>query len=504
MTAAGHPEQLAPVRVRHLAHPPLDASMRCRIAPAPSGDLHVGNIRTALYNWALSRRHAGTFVLRVEDTDRSRVSDEAFAAAQDILRWMGLDWDEGPGVGGPFAPYRQSERLAWYGEAGDELERTRAAYRCFCTPAELAQRREQALRAGRPPGYDGRCRSLSDEQRAAFEAEPRTWVLRFRMPPGATTWDDLVRGEITIEHSQIPDFALTRSDGHPLYLLAAAVDDVAMGMTHIIRGEDLVAATPRQLALYAALGHPQERWPAFGHVPLIVGSDNAPLSKRNGEVSIAWYREHGFLPEGMVNYLSLLGWSPGGDREVFDSRVLVAEFSVDRVSRNPARFDLRKLEALNGDHIRALDEAELARRLAPVLAGAGLSASSALLRAAVPLVQTRMSRLTEAIDLLRFLFVDEGDFEIEEPARAKALGDPAGGVLRAVGEAFGALSGWQAAALEITLWSVGERLGLNKRMVSAPVRVAVTGRTVSPPLFESMVLLGRERTLARLAAAVAV
>ena len=264
------------------------------------------------------------------------------------------------------------------------------------------------------------------------------------MPPGATTWDDLVRGEITIEHSQIPDFALTRSDGHPLYLLAAAADDVAMEMTHIIRGEDLVAATPRQLSLYAALGHPQERWPAFGHVPLIVGADNAPLSKRNGEVSIAWYRGHGFLPEAMVNYLSLLGWSPGGDREFFDSGVLVAEFSTDRVSRNPARFDLRKLEALNGDHIRALDEAMLARRLAPVLAAAGLSADPGLLRSAVPLVQTRMSRLTDAADLLRFLLVDEADFQIEDHARAKALGDPAGGVLLAVGEAFEALPSWDA------------------------------------------------------------
>ncbi|MGZ4619527.1 MAG: glutamate--tRNA ligase [Frankiaceae bacterium] len=504
MTAAGAPDQLAAVRVRHLTHPPLDASLRCRIAPAPSGDLHVGNVRTALYNWALARRHGGTFVLRVEDTDRSRVSDEAFAAAQDVLRWMGLDWDEGPGVGGLYEPYRQSERLAWYAEAADELERTGAAYRCYCTPAELAQRRDQALREGRPPGYDGRCRSLSEQQRVAFEAEGRTWVLRFRMPPGATTWDDLVRGEITIEHSQIPDFALTRSDGHPLYLLAAAVDDVAMGMTHIIRGEDLVAATPRQLSLYAALGHPQERWPAFGHVPLIVGADNAPLSKRNGEVSIAWYRGHGFLPEAMLNYLSLLGWSPGGDREFFDSGVLVAEFSTDRVSRNPARFDLRKLEALNGDHIRALDEAALARRLAPVLAAAGLSADPVLLRSAVPLVQTRMSRLTDGADLLWFLLVDEADFQIEDHARAKALGDPAGAVLLAVGEAFEALPSWDPASLEDSLWSVGERLGLNKRKVSAPVRVAVTGRTVSPPLFESMVLLGRGRTLARLAVAVPV
>jgi glutamyl-tRNA synthetase len=355
------------VTVRHLTAPPLDASTRTRFAPAPSGDLHVGNIRTALYSWALARRHGGTFLLRVEDTDRSRVTDEAFAAALDVLRWMGIDYDEGPDVGGPHAPYRQSERLDVYADAARRLLDDGAAYRCYCTPAELAERREQARREGRPPGYDGRCRNLTDEQRAAFEAEGRTFVLRFRMPDGSTTWLDLVRGEITIDHANVPDFALTRSDGHPLYLLAAGVDDVAMGLTHIVRGEDLVTATPRQLALYAALGHPQERWPAFAHLPLIVGNDNAPLSKRNGEVSIAWYRREGFLPEAMVNYLALLGWSPGGDREFFGVDVLQAEFDLARVSRNPARFDLKKLEAINGDWIRNLSVEDLANRLLPFL-----------------------------------------------------------------------------------------------------------------------------------------
>ncbi len=365
--SSGSLDSGARVTVRHLDAPPLDASMRTRFAPAPSGDLHVGNLRTALYSWSLARRHGGTFLLRVEDTDRSRVSDEAFAAALDVLRWMGIDYDEGPDVGGPHAPYRQSERLGVYAEAAGRLESDGAAYPCYCTPAELAERREQAKRENRPPGYDGRCRSLTAEQRAAFEAEGRTSVLRFRMPDGSTTWNDLVRGEITIDHANVPDFALTRSDGHPLYLLAAGVDDVAMGLTHIVRGEDLVTATPRQLALYAALGHPQERWPAFAHLPLIVGNDNAPLSKRNGEVSIAWYRREGFLPEAMVNYLALLGWSPGGDREFFGVDVLHTEFDLSRVSRNPARFDLKKLEAVNGDWIRSLSEEDLAGRILPFL-----------------------------------------------------------------------------------------------------------------------------------------
>jgi glutamyl-tRNA synthetase len=486
------------VHVRHLAAPPLDATMRTRFAPAPSGDLHVGNIRTALYSWSLARRHGGTFLLRVEDTDRSRVSDEAFAAALDVLQWMGIDYDEGPDVGGPFAPYRQSERLDVYAEAAGRLRDSGAAYPCYCTPAELAERREQARKESRPPGYDGRCRSLSDEQRAAFEAEGRTSVLRFRMPDGSTTWNDLVRGEITIDHANVPDFALTRSDGHPLYLLAAGVDDVAMGLTHIVRGEDLVTATPRQLALYAALGHPQEKWPAFAHLPLIIGADNAPLSKRNGEVSIVWYRREGFLPEAMVNYLSLLGWSPGGDREFFGVDVLHTEFDLSRVSRNPARFDLKKLEAVNGDWIRHLSESDLAGRVAAQLEAAGVPVDADLLAQAIPLIQTRMNRLTEAPGLLRFLFESEEQFAVEEAAAGKGLGPGSRAVLLAMLDVLEPLAGWTVAEIEPAVWSVGETLGLNKRKTAAPVRVAVTGRLISPPLFESMELLGRERTLARL------
>ncbi len=477
--------------------------MRTRFAPAPSGDLHVGNVRTALFSWALARRHGGTFLLRVEDTDRSRVSDEAYAAALDVLRWIGVDWDEGPEVGGPFAPYRQSERLAVYADAAAKLRDSGAAYPCYCTPAELAERREEAKKAGRPPGYDGRCRTLTADQRAAFEAEGRTSVLRFWMPDGTTTWSDLVRGEITIDHANVSDFALTRSDGHPLYLLAAGVDDVLMGLTHIVRGEDLVTATPRQLALYVALGHPAEKWPAFAHLPLIVGADNAPLSKRNGEVSIAWYRRAGFLPEGLGNYLALLGWSPGGDREFFGRDVLLSEFDVRRVSKNPARFDVKKLDALNGDWIRALPEPDLQQRIAPLLTEAGLGYGEAQLAAAIPLIQTRMNRLVDAVDLLRFLFVPEDEFAIEEAAAARGLGEGSGAILRAAYERLSALHEWTAEAIEPVVWGIGEQLGINRRKTAAPIRVAVTGSMKSPPLFESMHLLGRERTLRRLEQAIA-
>ncbi|MHB8340440.1 MAG: glutamate--tRNA ligase, partial [Mycobacteriales bacterium] len=264
--------------------PPLDATVRTRIAPAPSGDLHVGNVRAALYNWALAHRHGGTFLLRIEDTDRSRATNEAAAALQEVLRWVGLGWDEGPGIGGPHAPYRASERLELYAAAAAHLERSGAVYRCYCTAEELAERRAAAAAAGRPPGYDGRCRLLTSADRDGFEAAGRSHVLRFAVPAGSTTWHDLVRGPITIRHEDIPDFTITRGDGHPLYVLATAVDDAAMGVTHVVRGEDLIAATPRQLALYQALGHPRERWPAFGHLPLIVGEDGKPLSKRRGDV----------------------------------------------------------------------------------------------------------------------------------------------------------------------------------------------------------------------------
>ena len=494
----------APVQVRHLASPPMDASMRTRFAPAPSGDLHVGNVRTALFSFALARRHGGTFLLRVEDTDRSRVSDEAYLAAVDVLHWIGIDWDEGPEIGGPFAPYRQSERLEVYAAAAAKLKESGAAYLCFCTPAELAERREQARAANKPPGYDGRCRTLTDQQRADFVAEGRTSVLRFWMPDGTTTWADLVRGEITIDHANVPDFALTRSDGHPLYLLAAAVDDVAMGLTHIVRGEDLVTATPRQLALYSALGYPQEKWPAFAHLPLIIGADNAPLSKRHGEVSLAWYRSAGFLPEALANYLAQLGWSPGGDREFFGRDLLLAEFDVRRVSKNPARFDVKKLEALNGDWIRSLTDEELAARVAPFLAAAGLEdLDVALLAAAVPLIKIRMNRLTEAPELLHFLFVDEALFEVEEAAIAKGLGEGSGAVLRAAHERLSALDEWSLESIEPAVWGIGELLGLNRKKTATPLRVAVTGRLISPPLFESMQLLGRERTLKRIELAAA-
>ena len=471
-------------------------SVRTRFAPGPSGDLHVGNVRTALFSWAYARRHGGRFLLRIEDTDGNRVTDDAVAATQEILTWIGLNWDEGPGIGGPYAPYRQSQRRELYQHALARFEADGHAYRCYCTTQELAERNAAARAEGRPPGYDGRCRHLGPSQRAAFEAEGRTHVLRFPMPPGQTTWTDLVRGDITIAHDQIPDFALTRSDGGPLYIFAAAFDDVAMKLTHVVRGEDLVAATPRQLAIYAALDYPSESWPQFAHLPLVVGQDGKPLSKRNGEVSLRHYRDAGFLPEAMLNYLALLGWSLAPDRELFTVAELVEAFDLRRVSKNPARFDLKKLEAINGEKIRAMDEPELLVTLQPWMRAAGLSDDAGFLQAAVPLVQSRIVRLTEAPELLRFLLVDEEDFIVVDQ---ELLTDAARPVLSAAIAALDPLPAWIAAPVETVLRAaLVQRLGLKPRNAFGPVRIAVTGRRISPPLFESLELLGRERTMRRL------
>jgi glutamyl-tRNA synthetase len=472
------------------------SGVRTRIAPAPSGDLHVGNVRTALFSWAFARRHGGKFLLRVEDTDASRATEEGYVATQEILHWVGIDWDEGPGVGGPYAPYRQSERRGIYDDAAAQLERDGFAYRCYCTPEELAERNEAARAAKRAPGYDGHCRPLTAQQRAAYEAEGRTHILRFPMPPGATTFHDLVRGDITIEHVQIPDFALTRSDGAPLYILAAAVDDAIMKLTHIVRGEDLISATPRQLAIYEAIGHPRDEWPQFAHLPLIVADDGKPLSKRNGEVSLRWYREHGFLPETMRNYLALLGWSLSADRELFDTDEMVAAFDLTRVSKNPARFDIKKLEAINGEKIRALGAEEFVAVITPWLEAAGLTVDRATLEAAAPLVQSRMVRLTEAPDLLGFLFLDDDDFYIVD--HPLLLGEDVPQLTRAQ-YALEDLEEWTTAGIEAALReALIEGLGLKPKVAFTPVRIAVTGRKISPPLFESIELLGRERALARI------
>lgn len=484
-----------------------DAGVRVRFAPAPSGDLHVGSARTALFNWLYARHTGGTFVLRVEDTDRSRVTDASFHAVQDALRWLGLDWDEGPGVGGPFAPYRQSERLETYADAAAQLQEQDAAYPCFCTQEEVKARNAAAGRLR--PGYDGHCRDLDPGQVAAGREQGREPVLRFRVPAGTTTVTDVVRGQVTVDHAEIDDFTLTRRDGHPLYLLANTVDDALMGITHVVRGEDLLSAAPRQVLVLGALGVPAGRLPTYAHLPLIVGEDGKPLSKRHGDTAIEAFRAAGTLPAAMVNYLALLGWSPG-EQEVLPTAELVARFDLARVSRNPARFDARKLAAVNGDKIRQLPAAELADRLLAALAAEHLladpptAAQVARVAVLVPLMQTRMDTVVAAVEQVAFLLVDDAGeplpLVVEEAAAGRWLVPDQLPVLAAAAAALGSVQPWEPAALHAALEpALVEGLGLSrKKAFAGALRVAVTGRTVGPPLFESMVLLGREVVLRRL------
>ncbi|MGZ8566549.1 MAG: glutamate--tRNA ligase, partial [Actinomycetota bacterium] len=421
------------------------AEVRCRFAPAPSGSLHVGNARTALFSWLWARRNRGTFILRVEDTDASRVTEEAFRGVLDDLTWLGLDWDEGPGVGGPHGPYRQSERGAIYGDMAERLIADGHAYRCYCTPEELEARNEAAKARGEPPGYDGRCRTLTDAERAGFVAGGRPSTVRFAMPEREWVVDDLVKGKVRWSPGQLRDFVLVRSDGSPVFLLVVAVDDMAMRVTHVVRGDDLLTAAPRNIAVIQALGGTP---PAYAHLPQVVGPDRRPLSKRHGSTSVEAFREQGFLPEALVNYLALLGWSPGDDREIAGLDELTQVFDLSRVSSNPAAFDVEKLTWMNNRYIQGMADDELAARCVHFLTAAGLGVDPVVLRQAMPLVKERMRTLAEAPDLLRFLFTD--DIELNEKARALVDKAPPG-YLRAASEALRALTGWDAAAIAAAL-----------------------------------------------------
>ncbi|MGI9197243.1 MAG: glutamate--tRNA ligase [Candidatus Nanopelagicales bacterium] len=486
-----------------------DSSIRVRFCPSPTGNPHVGMVRTALFNWAFARHHGGTFVFRIEDTDAARDSEESYRMLLDSLRWLGLDWDEGPEVGGPYGPYRQSERMDIYADVARRLVEGGFAYPCYCTAEELEARREQARKEGRTPGYDGHCRDLTADQHDALAAEGREAAIRLRMPDQDWTWDDLVRGEVTFGREHVPDYVIVRANGDPLYTLVNPVDDALMRITHVLRGEDLLSSTPRQLAMYqalAAIGVGDGANPRFGHLPYVMGEGNKKLSKRDPESSLLMYREEGYLPEALLNYLALLGWSMGEDREFFSLAEMAEAFDVARVSPNPARFDLKKCTAINGDWIRALTPEALAQRIVPFLQQAGLVETPisgeewAVLMEAVPLVQERMETLGQAVGMLGFLFVAESAFAID--ADQDVSDDQSQQVIAASLDALTGLQDWAAEAIEASLRAaLIDGLGLKPKVAFGAVRIAVTGRRVSPPLFESMAILGRERTLGRMTAA---
>ncbi len=487
------------------------SGVRVRFCPSPTGNLHVGNVRTALFNWAYARHTGGTFVFRVEDTDAARDSEDSYAGLLESLRWLGLDWDEGPEVGGQHGPYRQSERSAVYTGVVARLLDSGRAYLCYSTTEEVEQRRRDTGIDGGPTGYDNYCRDLTREQVDAYVAQGRKPVVRFRMPDEPIVFDDLVRGEIRFDAEHVPDYVIVRANGQPLYTLTNPVDDATMGITHVLRGEDLLSSTPRQIPLHRALaelGISAGEVPRYGHLPFVLGPGNRKLSKRDPGGGLLAYRERGFLPEGLLNYLALLGWSIGGDREFFGPAEMGEAFDVARVNPNPAQFDLRKAEAINGQHVRSLDPADLARRLVPYLQARGALGAEptetemALLTQAAPLVQERMTVLAEGADMLRFLFADDADFRVDEADRAGTLDGDGLDVVRAAHGSLADLSTWDTPSIETALRArLIEQLGLKPRHAFGPVRVAVTGAKVSPPLFESLELLGRERSLTRLAAA---
>lgn len=482
-----------------------ETPVRVRFCPSPTGTPHVGLIRTALFNWAYARHTGGKMIFRIEDTDAKRDSEESYNQLLDALAWLGIDWDEGVNVGGPHEPYRQSQRGDIYQDVIAKLRAAGHVYESFSTPEEVEARHKAA---GRDPklGYDNFDRDLSDEQIAAFKAEGREPVLRIRMPEEDLTFTDLVRGEITFKPGTIPDFVVVRANGQPLYTLVNPVDDALMGITHVLRGEDLLSSTPRQIVLYRALIDIKvaQYMPLFGHLPYVMGQGNKKLSKRDPESSLFLHRDRGFIPEGLLNYLSLLGWSLSADEDIFTREQLIEAFDVKDVLSNPARFDLKKAEAINGTHVRLLAPQDFRDRLVPYLQAAELVGSeltareNEILDAAAPLVQERIGLLGEAAEMMEFLFKTDDQIVIDDKA-LKGMPTNLVEVVEASIQALECIQNWNAEAIQEALRAkLIDELELKPRQAFGPARVAVSGKRVSPPLFESMEILGRESSLNRL------
>ncbi|WP_273351736.1 glutamate--tRNA ligase [Corynebacterium resistens] len=482
------------------------SEVRVRFCPSPTGTPHVGMVRTALFNWAYARHTGGKLIFRIEDTDAKRDSEESYQAIIDSLKWLNLGWDEGIEVGGPHEPYRQSQRMDIYAEVLEKLKASGDVYPAYSTAEEVEERHKAA---GRDPklGYDNFDRHLTDEQIEAFKAEGREPVWRLRMPDNRVyQWNDLVRGEMTVDGKTVPDFVVARSNGQPLYTLVNPVDDALMRITHVLRGEDLLPSTPRQIALYEALVRVgvAEAVPTFGHLPFVMGEGNKKLSKRDPESNLFNHRDNGIIPEGMLNYLSLLGWSLSADEDIFTMKQLIDNFDIADVKPNPARFDQKKLEAINADHIRLLELDDFTTRLRAYLEEykdfpADYPADKFAF--AAELVQTRIKVLGDADGLLRFLVTSDDALQLDEKSARKNLKEDAVEVLHVSIEQLEAIADedFKTDVIEKTLQGkLIEEMELKPRKAYGALRVAISGAAVSPPLFESMELLGKDSTLARL------
>ena len=479
--------------------------IRVRFCPSPTGTPHVGLVRTALFNWAYARHTGGIFIFRIEDTDQERDSEESYEQIIEALSWLGLDWDEGINVGGPNEPYRQSQRMDIYKEVVEKLKAAGHLYESFLTGEEIDARNEAAGRA-KQLGYDNSERELDQAAKDKYLAEGRSPALRLRVPDSDISFTDLVRGEITFPAGSFPDFVVVRPNGHPLYTLVNPVDDALMGVTHVLRGEDLLSSTPRQIALYNAMVQAGITTfiPQFGHLPYVMGEGNKKLSKRDPESNLFHHRDRGFIPEGLLNYLALLGWGLSADQDIFTLEEMAKSFDVHDVNPNPARFDLKKADAINATHIRALNPEDFANRLVPylqkgdVLSTPPTAAELEILNQGAPLIQERITVLGEAAGMLGFLFTDSSKITIDEDAR-KGLPENAKAIASAATAAISALDDFTTVALHDLLNKVlVEDMGEKPKNAFGPLRTAISGRRVSPPLFESMEILGKAETLARL------
>ena len=474
------------------------SSIRVRFAPSPTGYLHVGGARTALFNWLYARKTGGTFILRIEDTDVERSSTDMVTGILDSMRWLGLTWDEGPGVGGPHAPYFQTERLDLYRRAAQELVASGHAYRCYCKPEDLKAKRDAAQAAGSSWTYDRGCRNLTDADRAARDAAGMPSAVRFMVPDGKTSFHDLVHGNIDFDNASIEDFVVLRSDGFPTYHLSVVVDDVAMKITQVVRGDDHISNTPKQVLLYRAMNAPV---PEFAHVPLILGPDKKRLSKRHGATSVGEYETQGYLPEAMINFLALLGWSPGSDEELFTRDELIKRFSLEKISGGNAVFNPEKLDWFNQQHIMRLSGVEILRRIEPDLAAAALldsaMANPAHTAQAIDLVKPRAKRLADVVPQLRPFIVE--NVERDPAAVAKHLSSPdLGPHLDAWRDRIATVSPFDPATIESALRALADERGIKAGVLIHATRVAVTGQAVSPGLFEVLALVGRDRVIKRL------
>ena len=483
-----------------------DKKIRVRFAPSPTGMLHIGGARTALFNWLYARHYNGTFVLRIEDTDQVRSTEEAVNVILEGMKWLGLDWDEGPGKGGEYGPYFQMQRLPLYQEFAEELLKDEKAYYCYCTREELAESREKQVREGKNPKYDRHCLNLSEEEKKRYEAEGRKPVIRLKIPTREIAFNDLLRGEVTFDGGLLSDFVIMKSDGIPTYNYAVVIDDALMKITDIMRGDDHISNTPKQIVIYEALGFDV---PKFAHIPMIMGQDHTRLSKRHGATSVMEYKKMGYIPEAVVNYIAHLGWSSGGEREIFSKEELIKEFTLDKISRHAAVFSMDKLNWFNSEYLKNMSIDSLTEMLLPFLKEANYiedeenlsPKKNEYIKEVVKLMRGRIKNFAQFVEYADYFFVDK--INIDPQAFDSVLSkEGVAGILQALKEKLSVLECWDEESIENAVREVASSLQIKGGQIIHPTRVALSGKKVGPGLFELMVVLGQDKTVKRLKEAI--